>query len=130
MTFVHATVWIDHRSARVLRATEPHSAVELVEDMRSRHQIHQKSRTQGAGKVGADPAFLAQVADLVEACEELLIVGPGLAKREFQTYLGEHRPALAAKVVGVEALDHPTDGELIAFARQYFVRVDRLLGRP
>jgi hypothetical protein len=29
-------------------------------------------------------------------------------------------------VVGVESLDHPSDGELLAYAKKYFTRVDGL----
>ena len=34
------------------------------------------------------------------------------------------------RVVGVETLDHPSDRELLAYARKYFRRVDSLLGPP
>ncbi|MEZ5247858.1 MAG: hypothetical protein R2713_01160 [Ilumatobacteraceae bacterium] len=33
---------------------------------------------------------------------------------------------MAKKVLGIEALDHPSDGQLLAFAKQYFRRVDAL----
>jgi hypothetical protein len=36
---------------------------------------------------------------------------------------------VAAKIVGVEALDHPSDGELLAFARKFFAPDDRLSAR-
>jgi hypothetical protein len=30
-------------------------------------------------------------------------------------------------VIGVETVDHPSDAQLVAFARKYFVAKDRLL---
>jgi hypothetical protein len=39
------------------------------------------------------------------------------------------QPGVAAKVIGIEALDHPSDGELLAFARKFFAPDDRLLRR-
>ena len=30
--------------------------------------------------------------------------------------------------MGVESVDHPTDGQLVAYARKYFVAKDRMLG--
>jgi len=30
-------------------------------------------------------------------------------------------------VVGVESIDHPTDGQLVAYARKYFVAKDKML---
>ena len=34
---------------------------------------------------------------------------------------------MAELVVGVETVDHPSDGQLIAYARKYFVARDLLL---
>ena len=41
-------------------------------------------------------------------------------------HLQTHAPALAARVVSVETVDHPTDGELLKFARRHFVADDRM----
>ena len=32
--------------------------------------------------------------------------------------------ALETKVVGIETVDHPSDGQLVAFAKKYFKRSD------
>jgi hypothetical protein len=34
---------------------------------------------------------------------------------------------MAELVVGIETVDHPTDGQLIAYARKYFIAKDALL---
>jgi hypothetical protein len=41
-------------------------------------------------------------------------------------WMREHAPETAAKVLGVETLDHPTHGEIVAFARHYFHAKDRM----
>ena len=56
--------------------------------------------------------------------EALLIVGPGSAKLEFIRYLHAHDRALEANVVGVETVDHPSDGQIVAYAKKYFVAGD------
>jgi hypothetical protein len=33
---------------------------------------------------------------------------------------------LEPKIVGVETVDHPTDGQLVAHARRYFHAADRM----
>jgi hypothetical protein len=38
----------------------------------------------------------------------------------FLRYAQKHAPALAARVVGIETADHPTDRELLARVRHYF----------
>jgi hypothetical protein len=32
-------------------------------------------------------------------------------------------------VIGVETVDHPSDAQLVAFARKYFVAKDRMLSQ-
>jgi hypothetical protein len=32
----------------------------------------------------------------------------------------EHDHGLEGRIVGLETVDHPTDGQLVAFARSYF----------
>jgi hypothetical protein len=44
------------------------------------------------------------------------------------TDLEKRHATVAKQVVGVESLDHPSDGELLAFAKRYFKRVDALRG--
>jgi len=38
-----------------------------------------------------------------------------------------HDPAVGKLVVGIETVDHPTDGQLVAYARKYFVAKDQML---
>jgi hypothetical protein len=49
-------------------------------------------------------------------------VGPSTAKLDFSRYLHKHDPALEARIVGIETVDHPSDGQLVAYARKYFER--------
>jgi hypothetical protein len=41
-------------------------------------------------------------------------------------YLDAHDRTLRAKVAGVETVDHPTDREMVAYARKYFKGSDRM----
>jgi hypothetical protein len=61
--------------------------------------------------------------------DALLIVGPASAKHEFFKFVQEHHRALVSKIVGVETVDHPTGGEIVAHARSYFKVTDRM-GSP
>jgi hypothetical protein len=40
----------------------------------------------------------------------------------------KHDHLIADKVVGIETVDHPTDGQLLAYAKKYFHKVDALKG--
>ena len=41
------------------------------------------------------------------------------AKAELATYLREHTH-IGSRIVGVEAVDHPTDGQIVAYAKKHF----------
>ena len=52
--------------------------------------------------------------------------GPGNAKTAFMTYVGERHPDTARQIIGVETQSHPSDAELLAWAKKYFKAVDQL----
>jgi hypothetical protein len=56
----------------------------------------------------------------------ILLTGPANAKSELNNYIAEHRPDLAERVRGVEALDHPSDAQIVAIARKFFKADDRM----
>jgi stalled ribosome rescue protein Dom34 len=116
----HAVIWIDHREARVFHfniaevdrvVLHPHDPI--------RH-IHHKANTIGSGHAPEDHEFLARVAEAVSDAGAILVTGPAAAKTELVKHIEKHVPALHAKIVGVETVDHPTDGELVDHARKYF----------
>ena len=61
---------------------------------------------------------------------EVLLTGPGLTRTKFSEWAVAHRPAVAKTIVGSEPCDHPTDGQLVAFAKGYFKKFDRMAGDP
>jgi hypothetical protein len=60
------------------------------------------------------------------SAQEIVVTGPAQAKTELMVWLRRHAPATSARVLGVETLDHPTHGEIVAFARRYFRAKDRM----
>ena len=74
-----------------------------------------------------DQGYLHAVAESVADAGEVLITGPANAKTELVKHIHHHDPHLFTNIVGIETVDHPSDGQLIAFARTYFKAKDRLL---
>jgi stalled ribosome rescue protein Dom34 len=125
MTFPHAVVWIDHRKATIVGFSPDERQVTHV-SAEHPQQIHRKSGPMGPGKAPDDRKLFDEVTAEIGDALEVLIVGPGTAKGAFMTHLKGHHPKVAARVLGVETLDHPSDGELLAFARTWFKRTDAL----
>ena len=126
MSHYHACVWIDHHEAKVFGISPLEADKEVVIDDHPRQHIHRKADHVSMGKAPLDAAFLAEVATVLEPARAILIVGPGMARSELAGYLNVHHPAIAKRVWGVEPMDHPTDGQLLAAARKYFRAADRV----
>jgi stalled ribosome rescue protein Dom34 len=121
----HAVVWIDHAEARIFEfgtgGIEKHHV--RAED-RPGH-IHHKAGTPGPGHDHEDKKFFDAVAAMLKPNHEILVVGHGPAKTAFAHYARDHKPDLARHIMGVEAVDQPSEGELLAFARKFFDAKDR-----
>jgi stalled ribosome rescue protein Dom34 len=128
MSFRHCIVWLDHFRATVISFSNGASEeVELTSDIED-PQLHRKSGPQGSGHMADDHHFFELVARQIERAPEILITGPGTAKVAFERFLHERFPSVIARVHGVETVDHPSSGELLAYGRRRFKAIDQLLG--
>ena len=116
----HAVVWIDHHEARVFHFSSSAADVVVVHPDHPTRHIHHKANTIGSGHASEDQHFLQSVADALGDASAILITGPANEKTELVNHIARHAPALKAKIRGVEALDHPSDGEILALARKFF----------
>ena len=74
----------------------------------------------------ADHKFFDEVAHALAGAHEILIIGPAQTKQEFAGYLREKHAPLGRGIVAVENADHPTDPEVLAYARRHFAAIDRM----
>ncbi len=96
----------------------------------SHENLHHKANSIDSGHAPVDKIFLEAVAHALPAAGPILIAGPGTAKKELQTHLLHRHREVAARVSDVQPLDHPTDGELLAFGRRFFDADDRMHAQP
>jgi stalled ribosome rescue protein Dom34 len=126
MSHFHAVVWIDHQKATTWQftSTEQTSAVIHASDQHER--VHSRKSAHGGHKSPADPHFFDEVARALDGTHEILVIGPAQTKQEFAQYLRDKHPALGRAVVAVENADHPTDAQVLAYARRHFTAIDRM----
>lgn len=127
MSHYHAMVWLDHTEAHVMHITAEDVEKSVVQPGKTQHHLHSKRGTVGAGRQAEDQAYYHAIAEALKGAQEILVVGPAQAKLQLIKHLHAHDQAMADKVVGVETVDHPSDGQLVAYARKYFVAKDRML---
>ncbi|QCB47170.1 hypothetical protein [Hydrogenophaga sp. PAMC20947] len=122
MTTFHAIVWMDHSQAHVLMFDREHVEAERIK-ARSHH-------TPKHGHVGADKDFFQQIAGALIDVTEVLLTGPANAKLEFRDFCKHQAHAVDKAIVDVVTTDHPSDPQLVAMARQYFLKHDQLAEDP
>ncbi len=122
----HAIVWIDHREARIFHISATDMDRVVVHSTLSGDHLHHKANTTGSGHRGVDKDFFKRVIDALTHTGAILLTGPANAKTELKNFMEEHNPGLARRISAVEALDHPSDGALIALGRKFFKADDRM----
>ena len=116
----HAVVWIDHLTARIFPMGLSGVGEVVVHAHPDSTHLHHKANVVGSGRTQEDKSFLPKVAESLQSCRDILIVGPGIEKAALLNYLRENRNDLTATELHAEASDHPTDREIIALGRRRF----------
>ena len=122
----HAVVWIDHNLAKVLHFNLDSSETLVVHSSNPNQHLHHKANSIDSGHAPTDKKYFEQVTAAIAHAGVVLVVGPANAKTELLTHLKHEHPAVAARVSAVEPMDHPTDGQLLAYARHFFKADDRM----
>ena len=120
----HAVVWIDHRRARIFHFNVEEADGTVIRDPIVR-DIHSRAPRTGH-RIEENKPFFEDVAKAISGAGAILIVGPAQEKDLFAKFLSQKHPAILTRVEGVEKSDHPTDGELLDFARRYVKAADRM----
>jgi stalled ribosome rescue protein Dom34 len=127
MSHYHAVVWIDHQKAAVWQFTANEQQSVIIHSPSEHERIHNPKSTHGGHKSAADPRFFEEVAKALGGAHEILIIGPAQAKHEFAEHLRAKHAPLGRAIVAVETADHPTEAEVLAYARRHFTAIDRML---
>lgn len=115
-----AAVWMDHHEARVFFVSRDGVELHVAEAPHRHLHRHPKGASEAAEHPDDMPRYFRQVAGALQEAEEVYLVGPSNLKYSFVKWLHAEDRVLAAKIVGVESSDHPTDAQLVAQARHHF----------
>jgi hypothetical protein len=96
----HAAVWIDDQEAQILQFNA--GSVKLQKVHAHKHDIPQRD-----SKVRSEHELLDEV------------------WADFRHYVTKHSPAISPRMVGWEIIDHPTDVQPVALAKNYYVKHDK-----
>jgi stalled ribosome rescue protein Dom34 len=104
-------LWLDHKKAYVYKFTE-----KGIEET-SFNAVEKHPRTDQD-----DQKFYHSLTPMIKDANELLIMGPGVAKDEFKHHCENHHHAnLAKKIVGVKTMEsHPSKARMLEEANGFF----------
>lgn len=127
-------LWIDQRKAVIVLVSDLGEEVRLILSGAEKHARHSDDSArngpyqdrQGTADDHRQRIFTALlntyydavIASFADDAESILIFGPGEAKDHLKTRLEENK--LGKRLVGIEAADKMTDGQITAKVRQYF----------
>ena len=114
-------IWLDSEKAQIFDLKP--SGIEKSQLKKSGMDHHTHSKKDHRGDSAAEH-FFRDLAKKLKGAEQVLVLGPGLAKNHFKTHLETHHDGLAKKIVGIENSDHPTDNQILATARKFFKTYD------
>lgn len=120
MSFNNAVVWLDHVKAHVIHFDKNASESESLKTHSTHQHPHIKHGDSHANEED-NTRFFNDIADALKDSQQILVVGPAGEKTAFVKHVTDNTPAVADKIKGVETVDHPSDGQLLAFARQHFI---------
>ena len=127
MSHFHAVVWLDHAEAHVMHFNRDDVEKQLIHPADPHKNLHIKSGKLGSGKAHEDQKYYHDIALALDGASEILVVGPANAKLQFIKHIQAHDHGLIDKIIGVETVDHPTDAQVVAYARKYFLAKDQML---
>jgi len=127
MTKFHAIIWIDHHKAVVWKFTDDEQTKSIVKSRDQHEHTHIRKSPHGGHRSAGDHEFFEDVLKTLIGVGDILVIGPAQTKDEWIAFAGSHRPPIGTLIVGIERADHPTDAELLAYARKHFKVIDRMI---
>ena len=122
----HAVIWIDHLEARIFQFGQEDVDRLVIHPHNPTRHIHHLAHTIGSGHAAQDQDFLHRVVESVAGAGAVLITGPAKTKTELLKHIHHHDPRLVDIIAGIETVDHPSDGALVAYAKRYFKAADHM----
>lgn len=114
-------VWLDSKNAHVFAMKE--SGIEKIivsKDDIDHHSRHKNDRHRDNNA----EHYFKSLSKSLKGADQVLLMGPGLAKKHFKDHLSTHEAnILAKKIIGLEnmeSFEHKTEKQMLAKARKFF----------
>lgn len=114
-------VWLDSKNARIFALKN--SGIEKSVITKKDRDFQPQNKHNAKVDPNSEHYYRDLAAQLKDA-DHLLLMGPGLAKKQFQAHLTSHQAkTLAQKIIGLEnfeSFEHSSEKQLMARASKFF----------
>src|SRR5690242_11649002 len=94
-------IWLDRAQAKIFHFSREKMERKTLEVSQQDHHTHRKDHFD---KEKVENKLFKDVAAELSTANQILLLGPGVAKHHFQNFLNEHHPVLSRKIVACETL--------------------------
>jgi stalled ribosome rescue protein Dom34 len=109
-------VWIEMNQAKIFNVSRSEPSLTVLNRREIKHHTSRDPKNHKDCE-----KFFHLISETISNADEILLMGPGLAKKHFKSHLEHHHHKNLAKVViGEITLDIMSDEQLLAHARDYF----------
>lgn len=123
MSLLHAVIWTDHQSAEVFQFDDDQVLATKV-------KAHTHNTAQHGSAVRAEHEFFGALCDAFGGVGAVLVTGSRTAIADFRHYADKHRPQTAAQIAAYEVVNRPSENQLVALARKYFLAHPTMVRTP
>lgn len=115
-------VWLDSKDAHIFAL----EATGIKKSHLKKSEIdHHRTPKKDKHKDHRAESYYHDLAEKIKSANQVLLMGPGLAKKHFKDYLDSHETnTTAKKIIGIETLENLTENQIMASARKFFKRYD------
>ncbi len=115
-------IWLDSKLAEIFALkTSGIAKTQLKKSDIDHHRRHKKDIHVDSNS----EHYFRDLAEKMKDADQILILGPGMAKSHFTHYLETHQAkTLSKKVIGVENLEQVSEKQILATARKFFKHYD------
>ena len=121
MPLSHAVLWLDHHHASVIQFNDDELQTKHLKD--SPHDTGKRE-----SEVRTQHEFFGKVCDALLGINGVLVTGSHIVQANFKHYVEKHRAMITPHIAGWETVDHPTEPELVALAKKFFVAHGNVMG--
>lgn len=109
-----SAVWVDSEHAKIFKFVNGKVARHEIKNTQPIHHTHNmKEDTHYTNR------FYHELAEYLEKhADELILVGPGVSKKHFESHIKKHHKTLAKKIVEVKSLHAGSDSYIIEESRK------------